>query len=71
MSTSIRILCDASCLESLEMGDSIDSVFDYDWGQVYAHDEHYCEEHWPQYCEENNVNPETGRDIVLEDWEGK
>lgn len=64
MSKVTKILCDKTdCHEELEMADSRDSVFDYCWGQVFEHDEHYCPDHWIEYCDENNVCATTGKDI--------
>jgi len=63
MSISIKALCDEKdCNEYLELDCKNEDVFQWDWGKIHLHDEHYCDMHWKHYCIDNGVDPDTGKD---------
>ena len=56
MSTFIKIACD-QCHKELDVDSVNEDVFDYGWGKVHKHDEHYCDKCWPEYADENQISP--------------
>ena len=68
MSAFSTVVCDAmlcgtetAAIENYS-GADMDSLPE-GWGKVGGHDEHYCNECWPDYCIDNGVDPKTGIDL--------
>ena len=62
MSTKAIVTCD-ECHEEIETAQGECATEYAGWGKVSEHDEHYCPECWPEYCEQYGVYIKTGKDL--------